>query len=195
LDYQELHLVSPVPLTVNHYTGIRVINKRGKNIPVTFVTPEAKKYKREFIKYIREQVKIQNWKRVDNKYHHLYMDGIFYFARTNIDAANCDKILSDAITESEVVWDDDSGILFRPQRIYYDTQNPRIELTIHPVEYCGVFPTEEDSKKFEDHCKTCRRYNNNCSILRKAMECRIQDEIKLENNNYICSKFKEKKEN
>ena len=195
MEYQELHLTSPVPLTVNHYTGIRVIKKGGKCIPVKYVTPEAKKYKREFIKYIKEQVKIQNWNKVENKYHHLYMDGVFYFAKTNIDAANCDKILSDAITESEVVWDDDSGILFRPQRIYYDTQNPRIELTIYPVDYIGIFKSENACNNFEDKCKHCNRFGRNCSILRKAKEGRIQEDIVKEDSEsgFKCLKYKKKK--
>lgn len=186
-ERKELHLTSPIPLTVNHYKGIRVIYKNGKAIPVVFETKEAKKYKRDFIEYIKKEVIKQNWKKIENKFHHLYMDGVFYFPKTNIDAANCDKILSDAITESEVVWDDDSGLLFRPQRIYYDNENPRIELTIYEVNYAGIFDSQEDMDNFEEHCKTCNRYKRNCSILKKAKECRIQNEI----CNFECSKYKE----
>lgn len=192
---QVLYLTSPIPVSVNHYTGIRIIKKGGKNVPVTFVTKEAKQYKKDFILYIRKQVKLQGWKKVDNKFHHLYMDGLFYLPKTNIDAANCDKILSDAITESNVVWDDDSGILFRPLRILYDTQNPRIELKIYPVDYVGIFDSQNACDIFEDKCKQCNRYGRNCSILKKAKEGRIQNDIKesYSESGYECQKFKEKK--
>ena len=192
LDRPVLHLTSPIPKTVNHYMGIRVVKKGNKSIPMTYVTPEAKKYKLEFIHYIRKEVKKQGWDKVNNKYCHLYMDGVFYMPKTNMDAANCDKILSDAITESGVVWDDDSGILFRPQRIYYDTQNPRIELTIHPVEYYGIFESKESAEKFEHNCRKCKRYMRNCSLLRKAFECRICEEIDMNGDEPVCEKFNPK---
>jgi hypothetical protein len=46
-------------------------------------------------------------------------------------------------------------------------------------------------KQFEEKCKTCRRYKNNCSILKKAKEGRIQKEIDEELN---CKEYKKKKE-
>ena len=192
-ENQVLHLISDMPETVNHYTGIRVMYKQGKPLPIVYETKAAKDYKKKFIKHIKEEVEKQNWEKVENKYHHLYMDGIFYMPKTNIDAANCDKILSDAITGSGVVWDDDSGLLFRPQRIYYDKENPRIELTIHPVEYVGIFGNQCVCDAFEEHCKTCNRYPRNCSILRKAKEGRIQSEIYREQSEIYCSKYKFKK--
>ena len=46
--------------------------------------------------------------------------------------------------------------------------------------------------KFVDKCMTCRRYlDGRCSILRHAIEGRIQSSI----SNSICSEFKEKKVN
>ena len=149
-----------------------------------------REYKRDFIEYIKEQVVLQDWHKVDNKFNHLYMDGYFFMPHTHIDAANCDKILSDAITESGVVWEDDSGIMFRPQRIYYDKDNPRIELQIYESDYVGVFDDHTSLELFETICKTCSRYKRNCSILKKAKEGRIQDELGLD---LICRKYKEKK--
>ena len=81
----------------------------------------------------------------------------------------------------------DNVALFRPQRIFYDKDNPRIELTIYPVEYIGIFDNDDDKMKFEDKCKTCKRYARNCSLLRKAIEGRIQSEIK----DCVCKKYSE----
>lgn len=192
---QKLYLTSPFPKTVNHYTGIRIVYRSGKQIPIVYETAEAKVYKRNFIEYIKQQVIEQGWSKVDNKFNHLYMDGYFYMPQTHVDAANCDKILSDAITESGVVWEDDSGILFRPQHIYYDKEHPRIDLVIYPVDYIGIFKDQEECIEFEEQCMTCSRYSRNCSILRRAKEGRIQNDIHfLENElSWKCQKYKEKK--
>lgn len=54
------------------------------------------------------------------------------------------------------------------------------------VEYIGIFPTQEHLETFEIRCTKCKRYKNNCSILKKAKEGRIQEEI----SDLVCSKFK-----
>ena len=80
---------------------------------------------------------------------------------------------------------DDNVACFRPNRIYYDSSNPRIELTIYPVYYIGIFDNQEQLDEFENKCKTCSRYARNCSIFKKAKEGRVQEEIqKLECNKY-----------
>jgi crossover junction endodeoxyribonuclease RusA len=43
--------------------------------------------------------------------------------------------------------------------------------------------------EFEEKCKACKRFARNCSILNKAKEGRIQEEIDGELN---CSKFNAK---
>ena len=40
--------------------------------------------------------------------------------------------------------------------------------------------------QFKSNCFGCSRYKRNCSVLQKAKEGRIQDEI----NNLMCNKFK-----
>ena len=56
-----LKLVSPMPPSVNHYTGIRTIMKKnpktGKTTPMAMVyeTAEAKKYKKEFKKIEKKE--------------------------------------------------------------------------------------------------------------------------------------------
>lgn len=192
-DKQILKLTSPIPLSVNHYLGTRAIlkkDKSGKLKPMAMVyeTSEAKKYKKEFGEYIKEQVKLQNWIISEDKTQHICCDCVFYFDRTDKDCNNYFKLLLDSITESEVVWIDDNVVCERVNRIYYDSSNPRIELEIYPVNYIGVFDNQEQLDYFENKCKTCKRYNKNCSILKKAKEGRIQEEIcDLE-----CSKYKER---
>ena len=184
-----LRLVSSIPPSVNHYLGWRAVIKNGKPMAMSYETAEAKKYKKEFKQHIIEQVKLQNWNIEVNKTQHFYIDAIFYFDRIDKDTSNYDKCLLDSITETQLIWEDDNVACFRPNRIYYDSDNPRIELTIYPVDYIGIFDNKKQLNDFENKCKTCSRYNRNCSILKKAKEGRIQETIQ----NNICSKYKEVK--
>lgn len=172
-----LRLTSPIPLSVNHYLGTRAILKNGKPMAMVYETGEAKKYKKDFIKYIHEQIKEQNWGLSVNPSQHFYCDCVFYFDRIDKDCNNYFKLLLDSITESELVWIDDNVVCERVNRIYYDSSNPRIELEIYPVDYIGIFDNQEQLEHFEDKCKMCKRYKRNCSILNKAKEGRIQEEI------------------
>lgn len=189
-EKQVLKLISPIPPSVNHYLGWRAIIKNGKPMAVSYETAEAKKYKKEFIEYIKEQVKLQDWHFDVNSTQHFYVDAVFYFDRIDKDTSNSDKCLLDAITETQLIWKDDNVACFRPIRIYYDNKNPRIELTIYQVDYIGIFDNQEQLSNFEDKCKTCSRYKRNCSILNKAKEGRIQEEI----CNLECSKYKKAKD-
>ena len=174
---KELHLVSPIPPSVNHYLAYRVVKQRGRYVAMSYVTPEAKKYKREFEKYVLDEVKKQGFEHMPDKYQHVYVDGVFYFDRIDVDANNYWKVMLDAITETESIWFDDNVVCERVQGIYYDTANPRVELTIRPVDYIGIFDSAPQLEKFESNCIDCIRYSRNCSILQKAKEGRIQSEI------------------
>ena len=140
------------------------------------------------IKYIKEEVKRQQWNKVDGRF--LYMDEIIYSNRKGRDSDNFKKLQQDCITESEVVWKDDSWCLPRTERLYIDSENPRIEIVITPTSFVGIFDNSEQLERFESNCIKCTRYTNNCSILRKATEGRIQNEI---DDKLICSEFKEMK--
>lgn len=184
-----LNLVSPIPPSVNHYLAYRAIIKNGKPMAMSYKTSEATKYQKEFTKYIKEQVKNQRWIKSENKFQHYYMDCIFHFPRTDMDANNYFKCLADAITDSGVVWIDDVQLCERVQRIYYNSNEPRIEIEIRHVDYIGIFNDISQLEQFESNCIGCGRYNRNCSILIKAKEGRIQEEIQ----DFKCSKFKLKK--
>ena len=166
-----------MPPSVNHYTSVRTVMKNGKPLSIVYETKEAKEYKKKFKKIIEEQVKIQGWDMEVNSTQHFYIDAIFYFDRIDKDCSNYEKCLDDAITETQLIWKDDNVALFRPQRIYYDSNNPRIELTIYPCDYIGVFDDASQLEQFESRCIGCNRYKRNCSILQKAKEGRIQEEI------------------
>lgn len=153
---------------------------------MSYKKPEALKYQKEFSEYVKNEVKKQGWIKSDNKSQHYYMDCIFYFDRVDKDANNSFKCLADAITDSNVVWIDDTQLCERVQGIYYDSDNPRVEITIHKVDYIGVFDNTSQLEKFESNCIWCNKYKRNCSILQKAKEGRIQSDI----TDGICSKRK-----
>lgn len=185
-----LKLVSPIPPSVNHYLGYRVVRKGNKNLVMSYKKPEAVKYQKNFTKYIIEEVINQQWDKIEDKFRHVYFDCVFYFPRIDMDGNNYFKCMLDAVTDAETVWVDDTQCCERVKGIFYDNKNPRVEIEVKPVEYVGIFENEELHKGFEDKCKMCSRYKRNCSILRQAKEGRIQEEI----TDYICSKYKEIKE-
>ena len=153
-----------------------------------YETTEAKKYKKEFMSYIKEQAELQGFNYTPNKTQHWYVDCVFYFDRIDKDANNYFKLLLDAITESQCVWIDDSTACERVNGIFYDNKNPRIEIAIHPVDYIGIFDNQEQLDIFESNCIRCTRYKGKkCSVFKKAVEGRIQDEIV----NGECLKFRE----
>jgi Holliday junction resolvase RusA-like endonuclease len=165
-----------------------MVNKGQKQIPMIsmYETAEAKKYKKDFTKYVLEQAHKQSWNLIPNKYQHFYVDCIFYFDRIDKDANNYFKIMLDAITDTQKIWVDDNTALERVNRVYYDSKNPRIEIEIYPVDYIGIFDTIGIFETFKNKCETCSRYKRNCSILAKAIDGKIQEEI-VDN---ICSEYK-----
>ena len=187
-NMQVLKLVVKDFVSVNHYLAYRAIIKNGRPMATSYKTQEAKKFQKEFTEYIREQAKIQNWKTDYNPFQHYYVDAVFYFPRLDMDCNNYWKVGFDSITDSGVVWVDDNMACERVVKVMYDSKNPRIEYTIYKTDFVGIFDTHEQLYDFEDKCVNCKRYSRNCSILNKAKEGRIQEEI---NDEFICSKYKQ----
>lgn len=172
---------------MNHYIKPRAFLVHGKPQVSLYETAEAKKYKKEFTKYVKEQVKLQGWNVIPNKTQHFYVDCVFYFDRIDKDANNYFKLLLDSITDSQCIWLDDNVVCERVNGIFYDSENPHINIIIYSVSYVGIFPTSEQLEKFKSNCITCNRYKDGkCSIFVKSIEGRIQEEIQ----NYECSKFR-----
>lgn len=183
---EELKLtIRGIPPSVNHYLGYRGVRKGNGCMVMAYTKPEAKKFQKEFSTYAKEQVKLQNWDIGNTRNIHHYMDCIFYFDRTDKDSQNYFKVLSDVL--NGIAYIDDRTILTRTFEQYYDKDNPRIEIIIHPVTYRGIFNDEVHMREFEDKCINCKRYKRNCSILKKAKEGRIQEEI---DSNFTCSEYK-----
>jgi crossover junction endodeoxyribonuclease RusA len=151
-----------------------------------YETKEAKDYKKQFKKYVTEEIKKQNYSLAPTKTQHFYIDCVFYFERTDQDPNNYFKLPLDAITETQLIWLDDNTTCERVKSIYYDSKNPRIEITIRPVEYIGIFDTINHLNEFKEKCTSCTRFKRNCSILNKAIEGRIQEEI----SDGLCGKYK-----
>ena len=73
----------------------------------------------------------------------------------------------------------------RVNKILYDSDNPRVELYIHYVDYIGIFDNEAQLEEFKtNNCIGCKRYKRNCTLLKNAVDGRIQPEI----DGYVCAK-------
>ena len=182
IKYDEL------PPSVNDYLKTAVRRAGNKHIPYVYETKSSKDFKKRFRAYLQREVRKQGWnKAVTSSDNHWYLDCIFYQARTNQDNNNYYKILCDSLTG--IVIEDDKNILVRTQRVFYDSKNPRFMAVLRPVGYQGIFNDETDYTLFvENNCKNCKRFKKNCSILRKALEGRVQEEIDINNSIKICKK-------
>ncbi|MCP1159260.1 RusA family crossover junction endodeoxyribonuclease [Bacillus infantis] len=176
--------VQGIPPSVNHYMGYRGVRKGNGCMVMAYTKPEANKFKKKFSTYAKEQVKLQEWDIESTRDIHHYVDCIFYFDRTDKDEQNYMKVLCDTL--NGIAYIDDKKVLTRTHEVFYDSANPRIEITIHPVTYRGIFPNELHMQQFEENCMTCKRYKRNCSILNKAKEGRVQGEIDGE---FVCGKY------
>lgn len=170
-------------LYINQYIWDPVARRRvpsGKRI----LSKEGEKVKEQIIKAAKEQIKGQDWDYEYTKENYVYMDSYIYFNRKGRDDNNIYKLNNDAL--EKIVYDNDSRILTRTQRIRYDKKRPRVELVFSPVDYIGIFENENQYNKFLQKCEDCRRHKRNCSILKAAIDGFIQDEI---DQDYVCSSF------
>ena len=196
-ERKELKLTFDVPPSVNNYLKPRgnIIYVHNKPIVTLsmFETAEAKAYKKRFKKYALEQMKKQGWEISLDKNAYYVIESVVYFKALGADSNNLWKISLDALTDVQV-WRDDSMVIERCKRVYCDAENPRIEFTIYIAEHTGVFDNEGDYKEFSDKCATCTRFlKGRCSLLVKALESRIQEELcKDEDDKWICNTYKEK---
>ena len=156
---------------------------------MSYKTQEAEKYRAEFAEYVTKEVNRQGWNLDVDKSRHFYVDAVFYFNSTGMDCNNYFKVMLDAITDTQLIWADDNVVCERVQRIYYDTKNPRVELTITPVKYVGIFDDVSQMEEFVSRCVGCTRYKRNCSVLKAATAGRIQEGVSA----HDCSFYKRKK--
>lgn len=184
---QELKLTCKEFISVNHYMSYRSVGKR-----VMAYKPKATKdFEKLFGKYIKDEIQKQGWiKPPKDKF--IIMDTVFYFPRVDMDAQNYFKSICDIMSDCGV-WEDDNIVMERVNRIFYDSNNPRIEITIHESDFKGIFDNTELMNLFISRCEICNRYKRNCSILNKALEGRIQEDVIKCNDYWMCNKFKKVK--
>jgi len=185
-----LKLTIPIPPSINSdYMKPRAIMTHGKPMAMLYESKVAKDFKKDIVKLITKEVKLQDFETQLDKYTRL--EWTWYFARVNQDTNNYYKCMIDAITECNLlVWRDDNISANYDKRIYYDSSNPRVELEIWYEDWVGVFDNKTIHDKFvSDNCNQCKRgVKGNCSIYAKALENKIQEEVDIVN--LTCSKKK-----
>jgi hypothetical protein len=184
----------------------KVIN--GKKIPyalaMMYEQSGAKKFKKDMVKLLKEEIKKQNFK-FKSKPSFIYVSWIFIFQKLNMDSNNYYKCFIDSITAlntevNKIIWDDDNISMMKDERIYYDSSNPRCIVKIYPAPYIGIFDDKNDYNKFiNTYCSKCKKgdkigQKGGCTIYRSALESRIQDNLHIDFNTgeKECLKFKDK---
>ncbi|WP_125154410.1 RusA family crossover junction endodeoxyribonuclease [Clostridium rectalis] len=185
-------------ISVNHYMSYRSVKKGKFNMVMAYKPKTTKDFEKSFGEYVKQEIKKQGWiKPPKDKF--INLDTVFYFPRVDMDAQNFFKSLSDILTSSGV-WEDDNIVLEKVHRIYYDSENPRIELNVTVSDHIGIFDNQEDYKNFiNTYCNNCKKGNKigqkgGCSIYKKILESRIIDDIEINFNTgeKKCLKFKQK---
>lgn len=189
-----LKLSIPIPPSINNdYMKPRAIMKGKRPMAMLYESKVAKDFKKNMVKIIKEEIDKQGF--VTDKTKYTRLNWTWYFARVNQDSNNYYKCAIDAITESGVIWEDDNISLNSDKRIYYDSRNPRVEIEVSYEDWIGIFDTEDEYYKFKElNCDICKRgVKGNCSIHKKALENKIQEDIVLDEDvGYTCLKLKEK---
>ena len=172
-------------ISVNHYMNYRT---QGK-IVMAYKPIKTKNFEKNLSKYIKEELEKQGWiKPAKGKF--IIMDTIFYFPRTDMDAQNYFKSLCDVMTTAGI-WEDDNIVMERVNRIYYNNKNPRIEIEVYESDFIGIFDNEEEYLNFKNICDSCKRFKSSrCSIYKKVLESRIQDDVIRNDNVWKCLKYK-----
>lgn len=182
---QQLKLICNDFISVNHYMNYRVAGK----IVMAYKPKVTKDFEKKFGKYVKEEMVKQGWVKPP-KGKFVIIDTTFYFPRIDMDANNYFKCTLDTMTEVGV-WEDDNITMERVNGLYYDSKNPRIELTLSISERIGIFNNDNAYEEFKSRCMNCSLFKEGkCSVHKKALESRIQDEIVLIDDKWICNKFK-----
>jgi hypothetical protein len=192
----QLKLTVPMPVSINklYINEYQYDHKVKKRVPTgrRILSKEGRQVKARIQAEARIQMKQQDWSYDWTKENYCYQDAVIYFARRGSDDNNIYKLLNDSL--EGIVYDNDSRVLVRTQRIVYDPKNPRIELTLTPVNFIGIFENEQKLNEFKEQCSKCTRYRNgSCSILKDSIAGTVREEIS-DIYNPICSVYKPKKD-
>lgn len=189
----KLNIIVPVPPSINHlyinqYSWKKEKNGNATRIPTgkRILSKEGEKYKQNVKTLVEEQIKNQKWDYDKTSERFIYMDYDAFMNRKGRDSDNLHKLLQDTL--KELIYVDDSRVLTRPNKIFVDRQDPRLEIEIKFVDFIGVFDNENQLTKYIENCKNCKRFRNkSCSILKDCIEGVINKEfdfIKKQCNKY-----------
>lgn len=197
---KELKMTIPLPPSVNSlYTNQAFFNPKTKSYQSTgkrILTKEGRIAKNRISAEARMAVLKNDWNINEVDDIMLYMDATIFFNRKGRDSDNIYKAIQDSL--QGIVYNNDSQVLARTQKVMFDKDNPRVELTIKPVDFVGIFNDKEDREDFEARCEFggtngCSKYRNGrCSILQDSINGTIREEVP-DINNPVCTAFKAKK--
>ena len=204
---QVLRLTIPIPPSINndYMKPIGVLKWSGREpyaVGSMYEDTKARRFKKEMVKLIKKEITDQDFK-FDIKPCFVITEWTFFFPRINMDTNNYYKCLLDAITELKgLIWEDDNISMVKDANVYYDSDNPRVELKIYASDRVGIFDTNEDYESFINiYCNNCKKGNKigekgGCSVYKNAMESRIKADIPMnteeERKNKVCLKIKTK---
>jgi hypothetical protein len=188
-----LNLTIPIPPSINNdYMKPRAFLQRinGKNVPMAsmYEMAGAKKFKKDMVNLIKAEISKQDFKLDDNACF-VIVEYQWYFPKTNVDTNNHYKCFVDAITETVdsegkgLIWQDDNISMMVDKDIFYDAQNPHVDVKIYASPRIGIFQNRQDYNDFEvTYCQKCSKgkkigQKGGCSIYKSAMESRVQAEI------------------
>lgn len=188
----------PVPTSINalYVNQFRYNPKTRRREPTggRILSKAGEKSKEQIQFHAKKQLAEQEWdyEWTEDKNNFLYLDVDVYFDRRGRDSDNIFKLLNDSL--EKLVFENDSRVLARVQKVLFDKANPRIEVTFSPVSYVGVFDNQDEADAFEDKCKGCTRFlNGRCSILVDSLAGTVREEIGLVEDPK-CVEYKEKKQ-
>lgn len=199
----ELTLRVPMPVSINKlYINEHnwVYNPKTKRKELTPTGRRILSKEGAFVKsQIQAEARIQLLKQLDKwdyewtKTGYVYQDAYITFARRGSDDNNIYKLLNDSL--EDIIYDNDSRVLVRTQKIVYNPDDPHIMLYLKPVDFIGVFDNQDQLDNFQAECEFggkngCSKFRNGkCSILKDLKNGTVRDEY-LDNK---CLSFTERK--
>lgn len=202
----KLMLTLPVPtsinkLYINEYNWqFNPATRKKEKMPTgrRILSTDGRKVKARIQAEARMQLKEQldHWDYEWTKDNYVYQDAFIVFARRGSDDNNIYKLMNDSL--EGIIYDNDSRVLVRTQQIVYDSKNPRVELTIAPVDYKGIFRGIDEYEDFVNRCelgggKGCSRFRNgSCSVLKDSISGTIRPEVG-DVHQPFCTSFSAKK--
>src|SRR5690606_23748808 len=151
----KLKFTTVLPVSLNAlYQNASFYNPKTKSYQSTgkrILTREGKKVKSQMRADALIAVREQKWDIEAIGDNYIYMDIKVYFNRHGRDSDNLLKSLQDSL--QGVVFNNDSKVLPRFQKAEVDRGNPRIEIEFSPVNFIGVFDSEDQADNFKATCE------------------------------------------